>query len=75
MYIFYPVLIISGIGLFYPELIPMNFLGLNGILLTAILHATLGFICSLFLIVHVYLCTMGKKPGSLYKGMITGYHQ
>jgi thiosulfate reductase cytochrome b subunit len=75
MYIFLPILIITGIGLFFPEIIPQKVFWTNGILLTAIVHATLGFLSSLFLVVHLYLCTMGKKPGTLFKGMITGYHE
>lgn len=75
MYIFMPLLVISGISLFFPEIIPSNLWGMNGVLLTAILHVSLGFGSSLFLIIHVYTCTMGKKPSTLFKGMITGYHQ
>lgn len=75
MYICLPLLVITGYGLLFPDIIPNNFLGTNGIMFTAILHATLGFICSLFLIVHVYLCTMGSTPGAMFSSMITGYHK
>ncbi|MCF8373043.1 MAG: cytochrome b/b6 domain-containing protein [Bacteroidales bacterium] len=75
MYIFMPLLIISGIGLFFPEIIPAKVFAMNGILLTAVLHVIMGFLCSLFLVVHLYLCTMGSSVGALFKGMITGYHQ
>lgn len=75
MYIFMPLLVITGLSLFFPEIIPSKIWGINGILLTAILHATLGFVSSLFLIIHVYTCTMGKKPGTLFTSMITGYHK
>ena len=75
MYICMPLLVLTGVGLFFPTVIPMNFLGMNGILLTAILHSTMGFICSLFLVVHVYLCTLGSTPGAMFTSMITGYHE
>lgn len=75
MYFLVPLAVISGIGLFFPEIILENFLHVNGILFTAVAHAAIGFLCSIFLVVHLYLCTMGSKPGSPFKGMFTGYHE
>lgn len=75
MYIALPLLIISGIGLLFPEITVQSFFGVSGLIYTDILHITTGFLLSIFMIVHIYTCTLGAKPGSLFWGMITGYHR
>lgn len=74
MYLAMPLLIISGIGLLFPEITINTFFGISGLILTDILHITMGFFLSLFMIIHIYTCTLGSKPTSLFRGMITGYH-
>jgi thiosulfate reductase cytochrome b subunit len=74
MYLALPLLIISGIGLLFPEITIKNFLGVSGLILTDILHITMGFFLSIFMVIHIYTCTLGAKPTSLFWGMITGYH-
>lgn len=74
MYMAVPLVIISGIGLLFPELVATGFMGVSGMLLTDLLHITMGFFLSVFMIIHVYTCTLGKRPGTLFRGMITGYH-
>jgi thiosulfate reductase cytochrome b subunit len=75
MYVALPLLIISGIGLLFPEITIKNFLGVSGLILTDILHITMGFFLSVFMIIHIYTCTLGSKPTSLFMGMISGYHK
>lgn len=75
MYIAFPLLIISGIGLLLPEITITTFFGISGLILTDILHISMGFCLSIFLIIHVYTCTLGAKPTSLFWGMISGYHR
>lgn len=75
MYIALPLLIISGIGLLLPEITINRFFGISGLILTDLLHITMGFTLSVFMLVHIYTCTLGHKPGSLFKGMVTGYHE
>ena len=75
MYLGMPLLIISGIGLLFPELILKQFLGVTGLLLTDILHISVGFLLSVFLAIHIYTCTLGDKPTTLFKSMINGYHE
>jgi thiosulfate reductase cytochrome b subunit len=75
MYIAMPFLIISGLGLLLPEIIINNFFGVSGLILTDILHITMGFLLSVFMIVHIYTCTLGSKPTTLFKSIITGYHE
>jgi thiosulfate reductase cytochrome b subunit len=74
MYLAVPLLIISGIGLLLPEITITTFFGISGLILTDILHITMGFFLSIFMIIHVYTCTLGSKPLSLFRGIITGYH-
>ena len=74
MYVGVPLLIISGIALLFPEIIVNKVFGISGVVLTDILHITMGFLLSIFMIVHIYTCTLGKKTWSLFLSMITGYH-
>lgn len=75
MYVAIPLLIISGIGLLFPEITITRFFGVSGLILTDILHITMGFFLSVFMVIHIYTCTLGAKPTSLFWGMISGYHR
>ena len=74
MYVAIPLLIISGVGLLFPEIDLKTFFGVSGLILTDILHISMGFFLSIFMVIHIYTCTLGAKPTSLFRGMITGYH-
>jgi thiosulfate reductase cytochrome b subunit len=75
LFILYPLLIITGLPLMFPEFIIDNFFGIGGTLLTALLHATAGFLASLFLVIHLYFATMGARFFSNYKSIVNGYHE
>jgi len=75
MYVALPLVIISGIGLLFPEIVVKGFLGVSGMILTDLLHITMGFFLSVFMLIHIYTCTLGRKPGSLFMGMVSGYHE
>ena len=75
MYVAMPLLIISGMGLLFPETVINRFIGISGMILTDILHITMGFFLSVFMIIHIYTCTLGSSPSSLFKGMLSGYHE
>ena len=75
MYLAFPLLIISGIGLLLPEITITTFFGISGLILTDILHITMGFFLSIFMVIHIYTCTLGARPTSLFWGMISGYHR
>lgn len=75
MYVALPLIIISGLGLMFPEVVINRVFGVSGLILTDILHITLGFFISVFLLIHIYTCTLGSKPLSLFRGIITGYHE
>lgn len=74
MYFFVPGLIITGLGLLFPETIIENVYSVSGIFLTAIFHASLGFLVSIFLIVHLYVASIGKNPLNNFKSILNGYH-
>jgi thiosulfate reductase cytochrome b subunit len=74
MYSFVPVLIVSGLGLLFPEIIPAKFMGISGIHLTDLVHIISGFVLSVFMIIHIYFCTIGKTPSANFKSMINGWH-
>jgi thiosulfate reductase cytochrome b subunit len=75
MYIGMPLLIISGIVLLFPEIAIDSVFGMSGLVLNDVLHITSGFFLSIFMIIHIYTCTLGAKPSSLFKGMLSGYHE
>jgi thiosulfate reductase cytochrome b subunit len=75
MYVAMPLVIISGLGLMFPEMTINKIFGISGFILTDILHITMAFFLSVFLVIHIYTCTLGSKPTSLFRGMITGFHE
>jgi thiosulfate reductase cytochrome b subunit len=75
MYLAMPMLIISGIGLLFPEVTINRIFGVSGLILTDIMHISMGFFLSLFMVIHIYTCTLGSRPASLFRGIITGFHE
>ncbi len=74
MYLLLPLLILTGFGLLYPEIILSKVFGVSGIHLTDLIHILMGFMLSVFMIIHIYFCTMGKTPFSNFKSMMDGWH-
>jgi thiosulfate reductase cytochrome b subunit len=74
MYVFLPVLIVTGFALFFPEIIFEQIFQVSGIMITAVLHGIMGFFVFLFLLIHLYVASMGKSPAQNYKSIITGWH-
>lgn len=75
MYFGMPLLILSGIALMFPDIIAYNVFNISGLIFYDVLHIIVGFVLSLFLLIHIYTCTLGDKPGTLFKSMIYGYHE
>jgi thiosulfate reductase cytochrome b subunit len=75
MYLALPLLFITGWALLFPEFILKQVFKVSGIFLTAQLHIVMGFLVSLFLIIHLYVSTMGKSPSSNFKSMVTGWQE
>jgi len=74
MYVFVPAVIITGFALLFPEIIIETVYNVSGIMLTAVLHSVMGFFIFLFLVVHVYISSIGKSPLENYKSIINGWH-
>ena len=74
MFIFMPLLLISGLMLLFPEYAPKVIFGVGGLWPTAILHVSVAYLLTLFTIGHIYLGTTGHSLTSNYKSMIEGYH-
>ncbi|MEE4257486.1 MAG: cytochrome b/b6 domain-containing protein [Bacteroidales bacterium] len=75
MYIATPVVVITGLMLLYPEYFLHDIFGNRSIHYTDLVHVVVGFIISLFMIIHVYFCTIGLKPWSNFRAMFTGFHE
>ena len=74
MYITVPLVIISGLGLLFPETIIDQIYNFSGVFITAVFHSALGFFISIFLIIHLYVSTIGKNPLANFKSIVTGWH-
>ena len=74
MYIGLPITFITGWGMLFPDMIPPKLFGLSGLFFNALLHSTIGFFLSLFMIIHIYMCTIGTTVWSNFKSMFTGWH-
>lgn len=74
MYIAVPLVIISGIGLMFPELIFNQIYEISGVLITAVVHSAMGFFISIFLVIHIYVSSIGKSPIDNFKSIISGWH-
>jgi thiosulfate reductase cytochrome b subunit len=75
MLIAVPLVILSGWVMLYPELVLPHFPGLNGVLVTDMVHIFCGFIISIFMLVHIYFCTIGHTAWSNFRSMINGWHE
>lgn len=75
MYLFLPLIFITGWGLLFPETIIHNVFGYSGIQLTGVLHIVIGFFISVFMFVHIYFCTIGTTVKSNFIAMFTGWHK
>jgi thiosulfate reductase cytochrome b subunit len=76
IYFLMPLIIITGWALIFPEMIFINkIFGTSGLHVTDLFHITIGFILSLFMLIHIYLCTIGKPSGTHFRAMLSGWHQ
>lgn len=75
LYFMMPFVIITGWAMIFPEMIFVNkFFGTSGLHVTDLVHILMGFILSLFMFVHIYLCTIGKPAGTHFRAMLSGWH-
>ena len=74
MYMALPLVIVSGLALLFPEIIIERIYAFSGVFVTAIIHSAVGFLISIFLIVHLYIASIGKSPAENFKSIINGWH-
>lgn len=75
MYMVMPVMLLTGIIFLMPEFAPDRLFGFDGLLPVAVLHYITGAVIVMFMIAHVYLGTTGKTASSMFKTMVTGWHE
>lgn len=75
MYVILPLMLLTGIIFLVPEFAPDRVFGFDGLLPVAVLHYLTGAAIVMFMIVHIYLGTTGKTATSMFKTMLTGWHE
>ncbi len=75
MYLVVPTVVATGVVFLFPDLAPTRILGLDGLLPIAVVHTLSGAAVILFMLAHIYLGTTGVRVTSLFKMMITGWHE
>lgn len=75
MYVVVPVTALSGLVFLYPQFAPDRLFGLDGLLPVALIHTVSAAVIVLFMLAHIYLGTTGLRVTSLFKMMITGWHE
>lgn len=73
MGVFMPLVIFTGILYLYPIAFEGVIDALGGLTVIAIVHFVLAGILTAFMVVHVYLCSLGPTVIEDYLHMITGY--
>lgn len=75
MYMVMPVMLATGLLFLMPEFAPDRFFGFDGLLPVAVLHYITGAVIIMFMIAHIYLGTTGKTATSMFKTMLSGWHE
>ncbi|MBI9033317.1 MAG: cytochrome b/b6 domain-containing protein [Bacteroidales bacterium] len=75
LYVVLPIIFISGWLLLFPEIFDKYQIGVNGLHITDLFHVISAFIVSIFMFVHIYLCTIKTNGSNSFKGMLTGWHE
>lgn len=75
MYIAMPLVMISGMTLLFPGDDGKEILGANLTVVKDIIHITAALLLTLFLIIHIYISTVGSGSTSHLRGIISGFVQ
>jgi thiosulfate reductase cytochrome b subunit len=68
-----PLMIVTGLlYLYYPAFVPETVLGLAGLWPLALAHFALGILGAAYLVVHVYMATVGPNAGASLRLMTIG---
>lgn len=75
LYFLMPLIFITGWALIFPEFIfGDRIFGMSTLHFTDLIHIIIGFVLSIFMFIHVYLCTIGKPSGTHFRAMLSGWH-
>jgi len=75
LYFLMPLIFITGWALIFPNVLFMDkIFGTSSLHFTDLVHIIVGFFLSIFMFIHIYLCTIGKPAGSHFKAMLSGWH-
>lgn len=75
MYAMVPLIIITGWALLFPEVLFNKLLGITGFRINDAIHIIMGFLLSVFMLIHIYFCTIGATFTSNFKSMVNGFHE
>lgn len=75
MYLVLPVVLFTGLVFLFPQLAPDRLFGFDGLLPVAVLHYLSGAAIVMFMTAHIYLGTTGSTVTSMFRTMITGWHE
>lgn len=75
MYVVFPVLVVTGIVLLYPQVLPEKIGGRPAVWWFATAHYLSAAAILVFLLGHIYLATTGDRVRYLFVAMITGVHR
>lgn len=72
MYFGMPVIILSGLALFFPEI--FDLIGLGSLVIANVVHVLMGIVLTMFMLVHLYFSTFGHTIFSNFKSIFSGWH-
>jgi thiosulfate reductase cytochrome b subunit len=75
MYLLMPILILSGLAFLWPDVAPKRAFGMDGLVPVAVVHYVTAVLIVAFTILHIYLGTTGVKVATLFRMMVTGWHE
>jgi thiosulfate reductase cytochrome b subunit len=75
MWVFTPIIVVTG--LFFSDILFFRkyLLLLNAMKVLDAIHVIIAYMFALYLIVHIYMATLGRKASSHIKAMIVGYEE
>ncbi|HRY33246.1 MAG TPA: cytochrome b/b6 domain-containing protein [Bacteroidales bacterium] len=73
MYLLLPILIITGLALYFPQI--FDYIGLQSLVIADMIHIAIGYFLSIFMVIHIYFCTVGHTMTSNFKSMLNGWHE
>ncbi len=68
MFMALPVLIATGLFLYFPGV--FNLIGLTSLVWVDVIHLVLGYFLTIFMVIHIYFCTIGHTATSNFRRII-----